>query len=706
MRPMTRLGLACAVATAVSACVGPAADPQRADASTGQESQAAGRVTFMQWTDPHLFDAGIGRHAEGVLEEALDNRAAFHWAVLETNRLQLTEPRRIDFVVITGDFGLSNVDVEHNPAVTLKPCECPLQSRTEEGPIDPVKLVEAAAEVAGELSALLVKHVYLIPGETDLCHEDPRDLHRWAQFVQAVRTNLTARHSARAATLTRIVGGSKPAVAPDLPEVVDLTYSLETPPSSPARENGFALIGLNTAYFRPHDDPAVQTAANRAISAEIELLKQRIHSGASYLLFTHIPDVEEPRYPDGDMPRDRKLAADSLSSWRLIDVPSSPRKTWASVLDGRGLAGVFAGHIHTSVRETYPQNFTWAEKRVDPLVARKTWVAPPLAEAHQWTPMGQKTARGMLLVTVTNNGAMRLSADGDPSVDVRPIWFTTQEQKVATVGDDKLAQARAAELDGSLDAAAAAFVDALQSQDPATRATATQGLARTREAMRLWWWRIGKYFLPLRWWHFYPRDTAAGAFMVLLFVALVSALRRYGRSVVLLKPDELTDGAPAAWLSQELMYAQAEIVWRLRREAKSHQAGGQFLGTFVLTAPSSALDVAALPQVQGFDIKGIAAFVLAIWRYFGWTVQPGVAVSGTNLSVFAVRRWAWLPMGAWRETRILAAAPAPGPAPPAPGAAPPPPAAAGDISSELPVAARRLAARIIGARFVTDRRHP
>lgn len=37
------------------------------------------RVTFVQMSAPHLFDAGVDRHAEGVEEEALDNRSAFHW---------------------------------------------------------------------------------------------------------------------------------------------------------------------------------------------------------------------------------------------------------------------------------------------------------------------------------------------------------------------------------------------------------------------------------------------------------------------------------------------------------------------------------------------------------------------------------------------------------------------------------------------------
>src|SRR5215471_14418075 len=58
----------------------------------------AHRVTFVQWSDPHLFDAGGNRHGEGIVEEQLDNWAALHWAVLETNRLVLEEHRPIDFV--------------------------------------------------------------------------------------------------------------------------------------------------------------------------------------------------------------------------------------------------------------------------------------------------------------------------------------------------------------------------------------------------------------------------------------------------------------------------------------------------------------------------------------------------------------------------------------------------------------------------------
>jgi hypothetical protein len=67
----------------------------------------------VQKTDPHIFDAGGARHGEGVTEKALDNRAAFNWAIRETNRLLLAERRPIDFVAITSDFGLENLNPPH-----------------------------------------------------------------------------------------------------------------------------------------------------------------------------------------------------------------------------------------------------------------------------------------------------------------------------------------------------------------------------------------------------------------------------------------------------------------------------------------------------------------------------------------------------------------------------------------------------------------
>jgi len=74
------------------------------------EQHRAGHVTFVQWSDPHLFDAGAARKREEIEEEQLDNWSALHWAVLQTNHL--AKERQIDFVVLTGDFGLYNVEMD------------------------------------------------------------------------------------------------------------------------------------------------------------------------------------------------------------------------------------------------------------------------------------------------------------------------------------------------------------------------------------------------------------------------------------------------------------------------------------------------------------------------------------------------------------------------------------------------------------------
>src|ERR1700733_3971394 len=98
---------------------------QQISLSSPTTTDSASRLTFVQWTDPHLFDSGSGRHGEGIEEEALDNRAALHWAVLETNRLALLENRPINFVVITGDFGLENIRLPDIKGLASKKCECP-----------------------------------------------------------------------------------------------------------------------------------------------------------------------------------------------------------------------------------------------------------------------------------------------------------------------------------------------------------------------------------------------------------------------------------------------------------------------------------------------------------------------------------------------------------------------------------------------------
>ena len=352
-------------------------------------------LTFVQWTDPHVFDAGKGRHAEGVREEELDNWAAFHWAVLETNQLVLAEKQNIDFVVITGDFGLENVQLPDEQSTATENNGCHNRKATDEGPIDRVPLADAAASLARELDALVVKQVFLIPGNNDLCDENPNDLPRWAWFVAALQRDLEKLHDQRIASLNESAGGKLlSAVAPPAVNVVDLTDSLallsdrkdlhhgNNPhtlalfasgpvPPDPAHEappdvNGIKLLGLDTAFFKNS-----QTPAEADIAAEIKRVGQQIKPGESYLVFTHIPDLNDPYVPAGSQAK---------PSWGLTDKQRNDWKT--QILGQSGVLGIFAGHFHVANRDLYPHNFMYS--RPDELTAAKLWLAPPLAEKYQW----------------------------------------------------------------------------------------------------------------------------------------------------------------------------------------------------------------------------------------------------------------------------------------------------------------------------------
>jgi hypothetical protein len=290
----------------------------------------------------------------------------------------------------------------------------------------------------------------------------------------------------------------------------------------------------------------------------------------------------------------------------------------------------------------------------------------------------------MLLVTVTGNGAVRASGLPEVRVEPAPLWYATLDQRAAIDGDDKLAQARLADLDFAWDDAAAKYGEVLASQDSRTRATAMRELRHVREEMRAWWWQMGKYAPPVRWAGLYP-SRAELVFAILFFVLLLRAL---SRRVTLLEIEELSSGAPTAWFGRELLLAQHEHIWRLNREAAAHQAGG-FRGGFILAAPAAAFDpvMRALESLESTNAKGVASLVVAAWRYVGWSAKVSIGISGSSLSTFAVRHFASLEKGAWKESAVMTAVP---PAQP-------------DFGEVLPSVARRLAARLLGVRYARER---
>src|SRR5208337_239862 len=216
--------------------------------------------------------------------------------------------------------------------------------------------------------------------------------------------------------------------------------------------------------------------ADAAIPKEIERVSKQIQPGGSYLVFTHVPDLNDP--------------ISKSPTWKLSDKESENWKD--NILDESAVLGVFAGHFHIAKRDMYPQNFPDKDKIADANTAVKVWLAPPLAEKYQWRSPPEETARGMLLVSVNADGQTRVSAiDGD--VKASAMWFSTSDQNAtaASVGDDKLAQARDAERDHNWSDAATHYqaVLTLDKADSRTRATALSGYLHAREQMRMWWWK-------------------------------------------------------------------------------------------------------------------------------------------------------------------------------------------------------------------------
>src|SRR5258708_384111 len=351
---------------------------------------AARHVTFVQWTDPHVFDAGKGRHAEGVREEELDDWAAFHWAVLETSQLVLTERRTIDFVVITGEFGLENVQLPDEQITAGKNTGCPNRKASDEGPIDHVSLADAAASVARELDALVVKKVYLVPGNNDLCAEHPQDLRRWAEFGAALQQARVKLHAAKSASLTESAGGKLPAVVvPAQIDVVDLTDSLarlydgqglhegkdprivakfpagQAPAHIQSPEvNGINLLGFDTAFFKNS-----QTSADADITEEIKWVSGKIKPGESYLVFTHIPDLKDPYVVAGGQAQPAWEAGKAEDEWKK------------NVLSQSGVLGIFACHFHVAHRAIYPHTFSHPPP-VELTMAKQCLAPPPSADYH------------------------------------------------------------------------------------------------------------------------------------------------------------------------------------------------------------------------------------------------------------------------------------------------------------------------------------
>lgn len=348
---------------------------------------AKGNVTFVQISDPHLFDAGKkrdlkpGEDAQLDKEkrdaERLDTWAAWDWALNYVKHLDAAE--RLNFVVFTGDFGLEKVaDKKTYPNIEYidrKTKSAPISKKPEECWF----LDDAVEEIADAFRALPVERIYVVPGNNDINDEDPED-YRFHSFIAEVNKKLNGK-------------------------IIDLTLS------GPVVVQGYEIVGLDSSSFKnkvPDHTPgatsgcpfsAKQIVSDRNIYQlqEIQRVKSLVHGPA--LLFTHIPDMDDPFCvrPGSNCP--------SVSSWSLS---YAARQSWNDLIFDRKVRAVFAGHFHDSRRETYKRPYDWPLTRNDKAGTslEKTYVVPPLSPKFQIDKVSGQS-RGFALIKVTAKDVIR-----------------------------------------------------------------------------------------------------------------------------------------------------------------------------------------------------------------------------------------------------------------------------------------------------------
>ena len=308
-------------------------------------------------------------------QEALDDRAALHWAIDQVNELAAKAP--IDFVVYTGDFGVQNVFFS-NPqcnGVAFKP----------EPGLPPFSSDMAVMEFSIEINRLSVHDVFVTPGNNDIIDENVADNPRFDCFIAQLQARLQS-----------------------LPSHIHLEVLRADKAVNIA---GIRLAGLNTASFKKAENydkackagspPAAEPPKAGCPIPQLQTLGRLLDRDgvAPLLLFTHIPDLLDP-----------------FRNTRSWEIDPTTRNDWLTLAAKRQLVGIFAGHFHSNRQDLYATNSGTRKLFVDARDGEKTWVAPPLAGKNQRD--GKPQARGFMLVDLD-------VSQGKFAVNARAVWYPT-----------------------------------------------------------------------------------------------------------------------------------------------------------------------------------------------------------------------------------------------------------------------------------------
>lgn len=378
-------------------------------ADFGLHAVAQTSVRFAQLTDFHLLDAGYNCYGADVAKEYNENLKSATWAVDAINREH--DRQALDFVVITGDLGLVNTVLpqKYSPPIahpTRNACGHNTPETATFGPVSAKDIASAAKVISGILTKLEVKPIYLIPGNNDVPYnsvlkiEDPVNRDLYKAFIEALSTEMPGR-------------------------IRDLSGMVTARSSAPQDVvRGYWLIGMDSSSFKPTDDELVTAAPTHIpesadpatwpdcldpyphgqVDAYREKELQRVVTvtatiSGPFLLFTHIPDLQDPYKGRQLSQKNRCLFK---SSW-FLDFPA--QGSWKDILMNPQLVAVFAGHFHSAETSDYGGPFRPATAPE----LQNIYVAPPLALKNQWNV---EAKRGLSVVDVTAH-----------SVKLANIWF-------------------------------------------------------------------------------------------------------------------------------------------------------------------------------------------------------------------------------------------------------------------------------------------
>src|ERR1043166_8071452 len=308
---------------------------------------AAAEISFVQFTDPHLFDSG---------ESAKENLAAFKWCINSVNERSATGTQYA-FIVVTGDLGLEGV----------------LHSGGESERKDSRELDNAAKTLSEAIASSRVPVWLFVPGNNDLIRENPQSITNYSAFIRAVS-----------------------ALTPGM-VIKDLSVRHGEPKSGFVDErcgtNVVRFIGFDDASFKANNSESDAKAFERLQLNNIADVRTMLLSNDAprfAFIFYHIPEIEDPVYKFSGADHEAllkkqadrgKLGKDwPLSAWTVTD---QVREDWDGIVRDDRVRGLFAGHFHTGNRSVY-QGFGWVQNPEKVTASlKKLLIAPPIANKYQ-----------------------------------------------------------------------------------------------------------------------------------------------------------------------------------------------------------------------------------------------------------------------------------------------------------------------------------